>query len=153
MGIKLSIKNQFFWLFTIANFFFGASLHAQCEDRSNYWEESWVSCQSSPNPNPSRDQMQWLLFEFTEPQAFSTSQIWNANRTNESGLGPKEVYIDIFTDGNTWVSLSDEPFVWPKGTEADDYMGFDGPDFSSFGFIKKVLITVVSNYGGDPCGC
>ena len=127
------------------------SLFAQCVDNSNYWEESWVSCTTSPNPNTSRGDSHWLLFEFLDPQSISTSKIWNANRTGESGTGAKEVIVDVSVDGTTWEQVGTAPFTWTQGTEAIDYDGFEGPDFSSFGFIQKILFTVVSNHDNSNC--
>jgi len=128
-----------------------STLFAQCVDNSNYWIESWTSCSTSQNPNQARGMSNWLLFEFDENQAIGTTTIWNANRSGESGLGAKEVFIDISIDGTTWIQVGMEAFSWPKGTEAIDYAGFEGPDLSSYGFIKKVLVTVVSNHEGSNC--
>ena len=126
-------------------------LFGQCVDNSNYWVESWVSCSTDPSPNTARGNGHWLLYEFNEPQAISTTTIWNANRIGESGLGAKEVYIDISTDGANWISINPTPFTWSKGTEALDYPGFDGPNLESYGFIKKILFTVVSNFDNSAC--
>ena len=128
-----------------------AGLFGQCVDNSNYWIESWKSCSTSPNPNPARGMSNWLLFEFEEEQAIGTTQIWNANKQGESGLGAKEVYIDVSIDGINWTQVGTDKFTWPQGNEALDYEGFEGPDLSSFGFIQKVLITVLNNH--DDSGC
>ncbi len=127
------------------------NIHGQCIDNSNYWEESWMSCNLDMSPNPIRGNSFWLLYEFTEPQAISTSKIWNANRIGESGMGAKQVYIDVSLDGHSWTPLRTEAFSWPRGTEAQDYEGFNGPNFEAYGFIHKVLFTVVSNYDNSNC--
>ena len=69
-------------------------LSAQCVDNGNYWNESWVSCTTSTNPNPARDNSHWILYEFQEPHAIDSTWIWNANRTGESDWGPQYVVID-----------------------------------------------------------
>ncbi len=126
-------------------------LSGQCEDTSNYWEESWVSCEVSPNPNSARAASHWLLFEFAEPQAIGTSHIWNANRLGESGRGAKEVLVDVSVDGINWISLGTDAFTWSQGTEAIDYPGFAGPNFSDQGFIQKILFTILSNHDNSNC--
>ncbi len=38
-----------------------------------------------------------------------------------------------------------------KGSESPDYEGFEGPNLDTFGFIQKILITVLSNYDNSNC--
>jgi len=140
-----SIVILFISVFAINN------LYSQCIDNSNYWEESWVSCNASPSPNSARGNSHWLLYEFTEPQDIYSSKIWNANRTGESGRGAKEVYVDVSIDGETWIQLGTEAFTFSQATEAIDYDGFEGPSFSDFDFIEKILFTVVSNHDNSNC--
>ncbi len=127
------------------------NLSAQCGDSSNYWEESWVSCVEELSPNPTRGNSYWLLYDFSEPQAISTTWIWNANRPNESGLGAKEVYLDISVDGINWISVNTDAYVWDQAPETEDYQGFEGPNLETFGFIKKILFTIVSNHDNSNC--
>ena len=128
-----------------------SNIFAQCVDNSNYWVESWTSCSTSQNPNQARGMSNWLLFEFDEDQAIGQTTIWNANRSGESGLGAKDVFIDVSIDGTNWVQVGTGSFTWPQGTEALDYAGFEGPDLSAFGFIKKILVTVLNNHDGTNC--
>jgi hypothetical protein len=118
------------------------------EDSSNNWNNSWVSCQPSSNPNPARRKSHWLLYEFDQPQNITLSHIWNANRNGESNMGIKEALIDYSLDGTTWKSLGS--FTFPKGTEKANYEGFEGPDFGGI-FVSKVLISVVETYGDGSC--
>lgn len=124
---------------------------AQCVDDGNYWIESWTSCSISENPNTLRGDSYWLLFEFTEPQAISTTHFWNANRLGESGKGAKTVYLDVSIDGTNWTQVGPESYTWNQGTELENYQGFAGPDLSSFGFIEKILITIVDNHDNSNC--
>ena len=124
---------------------------AQCVDDSNYWIESWTSCNISTNPNTTRGNSYWLLFEFTEPQAISTTHFWNANRVGESGVGAKTVFIDVSVDGSTWTQVGSSSYNWPQGSELENYEGFPGPDLKSFGFIEKILITIIDNHDNSNC--
>lgn len=125
-------------------------MHGQCEDDKNYWEESWQSCSTSTNPNESRGESHWILYEFNEEVGLGLTRIWNANRVGESEKGAKEVIIDISKDGISWQQVGTSSFEWDKAPETSDYEGFEGPDLTSYGLLKKVLITVVSTHG-DTC--
>jgi len=129
----------------------GTKLYAQCADDSNYWIESWTSCLISNNPNSVRGNTYWLLFEFSEPQAISTTHFWNANRIGESSSGAKTVFIDVSINGSTWTQVGAGSYTWDQATELDTYAGFAGPDLQSYGFIEKILITFVDNHNGGPC--
>lgn len=127
---------------------FLSTLHGQCVDNSNNWTESWTSCTTSANPNTARSNSHWLLYEFESPHYITTSHIWNANRTGESGRGLKDVIIDYSLNGNTWIQLGN--YTFPQGTESANYAGVAGPDFGSR-YIKKILITVVNTHDGGSC--
>jgi len=123
-------------------------LHGQCEDSSNNWIDSWTSCSPSANPNTIRGNSHWILYEFDSAHYITTSHVWNANRLGESGSGLKDVIIDYSLDGNTWIELG--AFTFPQGTETEDYLGVEGPDFGSL-YIFKILITVVNTHDDGPC--
>jgi len=129
----------------------GLQSFSQCVDDSNYWIESWTSCTISANPNTVRGNSYWLLFEFSEPQAISTTHFWNANKLGQSGKGAKTVFIDVSTDGTTWSQVGAGSYTWPQASELDSYEGFAGPDIQSFGFIEKILVTFVDNHENSAC--
>lgn len=122
--------------------------NAQCTDNGNYWNESWVSCTTSPNPNAVRGNSHWILYEFHENQYIDSSYVWNANRTGESGWGAKDVVIDYSADGTTWIELG--TFTFPQGDESTTYAGFLGPRFNGV-FLQKILITVLNTHDGGTC--
>ena len=128
--------------------FMAFGLSSQFVDNGNQWSKSWVSCQTSFNPNPIRGNTHWILYEFTENHYIDTSYVWNANRNGESNTGIKDVIIDYSLDGISWVELGSYQF--PKAPETEAYQGFMGPDFGSE-YIKKILITVVNTHGGGSC--
>ena len=121
---------------------------AQCGDSGNYWNKSWVSCRTTPSPNPVRGDSHWILYEFHQPENISESFIWNANRTGESETGARDVVVDYSVDGNTWMELG--AYTFPQGTENEDYAGFEGPDFGGI-FVQKILITIKNTYGDGTC--
>jgi len=123
-------------------------INAQCSDSGNEWSKSWVSCETSSNPNAARNASHWILYEFTENHYIDSSYVWNANRVGESTTGLKDVIIDYSLDGNTWIELGS--YTFPQGTEAADYQGFQGPVFGSQ-YISKILITVQSIHGNGSC--
>ncbi len=123
-------------------------MQAQCVDNGNYWNESWMSCTVSTNPNPARAVSHWILYEFHEPQYIDSSHIWNANRTGESALGAKDVVIDYSPDGTTWTELG--TYTFPQADESSTYQGFEGPVFGGV-FLHKILITVLNTYDNGSC--
>lgn len=123
-------------------------LDAQCTDNGNYWNNSWVSCELSENPNPLRDDSHWILYEFHESQFLDSTHIWNANRAGESGWGIKDVIIDYATNGNNWIELGQ--YTFPKSNESEDYEGFPGPNFDGQE-VNRILLTVLSTHDGGDC--
>lgn len=123
-------------------------LTGQCEDHSNVWNESWVSCEKSQNPISGRGQSHWILYEFDEPQFLDSIHIWNANRKDESGWGAKEVVIDYLEKDQNWLTLG--IYTFPKGNELDSYEGFAGPKLNGK-WIKKILITILKTHDGGKC--
>lgn len=121
---------------------------SQCVDSGNYWDDSWVSCTDSSNPNALRGMSKWLLYEFVEPQFIDSTHIWNANRTGESGWGAKDVIIDYALGSGPWLELGQ--YTFPQAPESETYTGFDGPEFNGVE-LDKILITIVDNHDGGNC--
>ncbi len=138
------MKKYILFIITIFSSF---TTYAQCVDNGNYWNKSWVSCTTSTNPNPTRGNSHWLLYEFHEPQYITSSHIWNANRTGESGWGAKDIVIDYFMEGN-WIELGQ--YTLPQAPENNTYGGELGPDFGGV-FLEKILITILSTHDGGTC--
>jgi len=136
------------YILFVLSLFVAITLNAQCADNGNYWNQSWVSCTTSTNPNSARSNSHWILYEFHESQYIDSTYIWNSNRTGESGWGIKDVVIDYSIDGTTWLELGQYNF--PQAPETNNYDGFDGPEFDGV-FLKKILITVLSTHDGGAC--
>ena len=122
--------------------------YSQCYNGSNVWNESWVSCQISTNPNSQRGTSHWIHYEFEQAESIEDLWVWNANRAGEIGWGAKDVIIDYSTDGNTWISLGD--FTFPQANGAANYAGFQGPSLNGI-FVKEILVTIVSTYSSSSC--
>ncbi len=137
-------KNLLYFLGLI----FSISVSAQCVDNGNYWNESWVSCQTSQNPNSIRGNTHWILYEFHENHNIDSTYIWNANRAGESGWGAKDVVIDYSEDGNTWIELGS--YTFPQANESANYSGFLGPIFNGVS-VNKILITILSTHDNSLC--
>lgn len=136
------------YIFTLIATLFVFGLHAQCVENGNYWNESWVSCTTSANPNPMRGTTHWILYDFDESQYIDSTHIWNANRTGESAWGAKDVIIDYSADGTTWVELGQYTFA--QADETSTYAGFNGPRFNGV-FLQKILITILNTHDGGSC--
>ncbi len=124
------------------------TLISQCVDGGNVWDDSWVSCTKTSNPNPIRPVSHWLLFEFDQPESISESHIWNANRAGQSVMGVNMMHVDYSVDGTSWISLGD--FNLNKAPEDSSYTGIDGPNFNGV-FVKKILFTTVTTHGNSSC--
>ena len=121
---------------------------ADTDQHSTYENDSWVSCELTPNPNPIRDTSHWLLYDFGEPYFLNSANIWNYNVMDSTGHGFNEVIIDYSIDGTTWIEL--DTFVWNQATGLSDYTGFTFSDFNGIA-AQYVLFTALSSY--DTSGC
>ena len=124
---------------------------SQCyPDRHNTsWYDGWISCTTSANPNPDRDDSHWILYNFGQVHALGKIHIWNTNDPMHLDRGIKNVIIDYSSDGFNWTSLGSFSFELGLGTST--YEGFEGPDFEGAN-AQYVLITAEDNYGGSCYG-
>lgn len=143
------IINRIFYSLVCLLFIQFIRVDAQCiQPGADVWTESWVSCQQTINPNPSRPQSHWILFDFPTTESITQTHIWNANKLGESTKGAKHISVDYSIDGNTWIFWGN---IGPsKGTELASYAGQAGPDFGGL-FIKKILFTINMTHGDANC--
>lgn len=129
-----------------ANIAFG-----QCfPDRHNTnWFDGWISCETAPNPKSAYGDSHWILYDFKESYELGQMQVWNSNDPSHLDYGMQEVAIDYSLDGIDWVQLGNYEFEIASGKSI--YEGFEGPDFDG-AFARYVLITGLSNYGGECFG-
>lgn len=112
------------------------------------WNNPWLSCQTTTNPNPSRGNSHWIRYDLGANYKLGKMQVWNVNKIGESDKGFKEVRIDYSLNGTTWSTLGD--FQFEQGTEAATYAGFEAANFNGLS-ARYVLITAVSNWGAASC--
>jgi len=136
------------YILSIIGLFTSLSINAQCVDNGNYWNQSWVSCTTSQNPNSAHGVGYWIMYDFSSPQYVDSSHVWNANRPGESGWGAKDVVVDYSEDGTTWMELGS--YTFPRADESTSYQGFEGPNFNGV-FVEKILFTILSTHEVSSC--
>ena len=132
--------------------FFTISLSwSQCfQDRHNSnWYNGWISCSSSENPNTTRGNSHWIMYNFGHVYQLGQMDIWNINSPDYLDDGIREMYVDYSVDGETWETLGE--FSINQGDGSSFYEGTEGADFDGVE-AQYVLITAKSNYGGSCYG-
>ena len=127
------------------------SIIAQCypDRHSTTWFDGWVSCEVSPNPNPTYGDSHWIMYDFGYEYQLLESVFWNSNEPDNINFGIQEFNVDYSRDGETWVSLGS--FRLSQALGLSTYEGEEGPDFDKVN-ARYVLITPTSNYGGSCYG-
>jgi hypothetical protein len=127
------------------------SLYAQCypDRHSTSWFDGWLSCETNENPNDLRGNSHWIEYEFNETKFLNQLKVWNVNDPDLLSYGAQNVVIDYSEDGITWIEYGQVTFPKAPGVntyEGDNILNFDGLK------AKKILITVLDNYGGECVG-
>ena len=124
------------------------SLSAQAyPDRHNTsWNDAWISCETASSPNVKREPGHWIMYDLGDQYALHSSTIWNNNVPGKTNTGLQEVIIDVSDDGTEWMELG--TFILTQGPASAFYQGDEGPEFGGV-VARYVLISAVSNYGGD----
>ncbi len=146
------MKSQYIVKLVIATMLISCSdLFAQCfPDRHNStWYDGWISCDRSENPNTERGLSHWILYNLGSAYTLGKTKVWNSNHPDYLGRGLKEVIIDYSIDGNAWQELG--TFTLNQASGKTTYEGEEGPDFDQKE-AQYVLITAISNYGGNCFG-
>ena len=127
------------------------TVQAQCypDRHSTTWYDGWVSCETSVNPNSVYGDSHWIMYDLGNIYALADSKIWNANEPANLDFGINEYAVDISLDGQEWVNIG--TFNLEQSLGEMTYEGADGPDFED-NFARFVLITPLSNYGGNCYG-
>jgi len=124
---------------------------AQCDNatqHSNMWNDAWLSCEMSPNPNTERGIGHWIQYDFGSNYQFNESHFWNSNEAGYTHRGFQEVAIDYSEDGSNWTELG--IFEFEEATGTNDYEGFAGPDFGGIQ-ARYILITMRSTFDESDC--
>ncbi len=139
-------------IFAVLICVFGYNLAmTQCfPNRHNANEDaSWLSCTTSPNPNPDRGDTHWVLYELDDVYEFYNLTVWNYNHVYDNNNGVSEVIVDVSVDGVTWVEAGIFNVLQSDGSSF-----YQGEMVGSLGGRtgQYVLITAVENHGGACFG-
>lgn len=117
----------------------------------NSAEGSWVSCNTSANPNIARSALtKWIKYDFGDIYKFQGTRVWNYNVLNETNKGFKNVTVDYSTDGITWQALG-TTYLWQQAPGASDYSGFAGPNMNDLK-ARYILISAIDTWGNSCAG-
>ena len=117
----------------------------------NNAESSWVSCNTSANPNTARSTLtKWIKYDFGDIYKFQGTRVWNYNVLNETNKGFKNVTVDYSTDGITWQALGTS-YLWQQAPGTSDYSGFSGPNMNDLK-ARYILISAIDTWGNTCAG-
>ncbi len=125
--------------------------HAQCflDRHSTDWNDGWVSCTMTPNPNTVRGTSHWIQYDLGQNYILEEMHLWNSNEFGKTDRGIQEYYVDYSLDGLTWTELG--LFNLDQASGSGFFEGNIGPDFDDTE-ARYVLITPISNHGGTCYG-
>lgn len=124
---------------------------AQCfpERHNTTWFNQWISCEKTENPNTTRPESHWIMYDFGTELKMYTLNIWNINAPDLLSDGIQKANIDYSSDGVTWFEYGEVTFN--QGTGKNTYEGQEVLNFNG-AVAKYLLITSESNYGGNCAG-
>jgi len=143
------MRNKLFTVI-ICVFSFNIAMTQCFPDRHNANEDaSWLSCATSPSPNPDRGDSHWVLYELDDVYEFYNLTVWNYNHVYDHNNGVSEIIVDVSMDGVTWVEAGIFNVM-----ESDGSSFYQGEMVGSLGSRsgQYVLITAVENHGGACFG-
>lgn len=140
---------KYLWL--SACLIFTTGLFGQCfmERHSTLLSDAWASCSLEENPNATRGNSHWIMYDFREIHQLGTSHFWNINTPGLSNMGAQNIAIDYSLDGQNWIHWGD--FSLSRAPESAFYEGEQGPDLSGIE-ARFILLTVLDNYGYNCSG-
>ncbi|GAA3652192.1 T9SS type A sorting domain-containing protein [Flavivirga jejuensis] len=144
------MKKQHIYILLIL-IFITSTINAQCypDRHSTSWIDSWISCDISQNPNSAYGLTHWIMYDLGYEYELKESKFWNANEPKNLNYGINDYNLDYSLDAVTWTNLG--TFKMDQASGLSTYEGGEGPDFDATK-ARYVLITPISNYGGDCYG-
>lgn len=128
------------------------NLNAQIEEcfsaDETVWNNPFLSCEKSNNPNPTYGETHWLKYNFSEIRNLSLTRIWNVNQSDILDYGAKDISFDYSVDGINWTHWGQVSIN--RGTGDALYPGDAGPDLTGVK-AQFVLLTLHSNYSSEEC--
>ena len=144
------MKYIFIFFFSIS-----ASLWLQAQEvydanrHNTSYNAGWISCFEAPNPNTDRGTGHWIMYDLNATYPLGQMHLWNLNSPSYLDDGIQEMVVDVSDDGVTWTEVS--TFSLSQSTASGYYKGEEGPDLGGHEG-QYILITALSNYGGDCFG-
>lgn len=111
--------------------------------------DAWLSCNTSPNPNPDRGDSHWIQYDLGSAYVLSTVSLWNYNDPLNLNNGVQEIAIDVSSDGINWSEAATSSVAISDGSAF-----YEGEELLDLGGISAnhILLTVLSNHGGSCAG-
>ena len=126
------------------------ALNAQCNTTaySTNEKDSWLSCQTSVNPNSIRGNSHWLQYDLGYVYELGATKFWNYNVANFTDKGFKQIAIDYSLDGVNWTEIG--TFQLPEATGNANYEGTSGLNLRGI-TARYLIITALSNWNNGNC--
>lgn len=118
----------------------------QPERHNTSYNSGWISCNTSPNPNPDHNESHWIMYDFGTIVDIHATHFWNHNDPAQLDYGMQDVIIDISENGEIWKEAATLSLDAANGSAF--YSGQTGPNFNGI-TARYVLITALNNYGGS----
>lgn len=143
------MKNKANYILMLA-LFLCVKAYSQCLETTHtpFQEDSWLSCDIAPNPNPAHAAGHWVMYDLGFEYVLDSVHIWNLNTWTNSSAGVQEAVIDYSMDGVNWISL--DTFTISQASASYKYAGVPGPNFEHTA-ARYVLVTALSNWGNPNC--
>ncbi|MFK8045447.1 MAG: discoidin domain-containing protein, partial [Crocinitomicaceae bacterium] len=125
--------------------------YGQCypERHNTAWYNGWMSCEISANPNATRPESHWIMYDFGNVLEMYNFSVWNVNAPEFLDHGIQTAHIDYSLDGETWLEYGEVSLA--QGTGENTY---EGQELFNFNGVeaKYLLITAATTYGSDCAG-
>lgn len=141
------MKQLLLIFFTLSSLFASAQYHPDRHNTS--YDKGWLSCESAISPNQVRGEGHWIMYDLGQLYHMGETTIWNSNIADNTNVGIKNMAVDYSVDGITWTPAGE--YEIPMGIASNFYTGNTGPDLTGIE-ARYILITALSNYGGDCVG-
>ncbi|MDX1350101.1 MAG: T9SS type A sorting domain-containing protein [Putridiphycobacter sp.] len=124
---------------------------SQCfpDRHSTAWYDGWISCEKTENPNETRPESHWILYDFGTVMEMYNLNIWNVNAPKFLSYGIQTAHVDYSLDGVTWEEYGE--ITLNQGTGENTYEGEAVLNFNGKQ-AKFLLITANTTYGSACAG-
>jgi hypothetical protein len=123
----------------------------QCfpDRHSTAWYDGWISCEKTENPNETRPESHWILYDFGTVMEMYNLYLWNVNAPEYLNFGIQTAHIDYSEDGVNWKEYGE--IALSQGTGENTYEGEEVLNFNGKE-AKFLLITANTTYGSECAG-